>query len=83
MTIQQSIDACKRCDDDGDGDGDARVVVGGKRDRCKSWGWKRGWKWMGRATAQLEGIGAKLRQAMLRRFLICCMHVYGGAASRG
>ena len=37
MTIQQSIDACKRCDDGGDGDGDARVVVGGKRDRCKSW----------------------------------------------
>ena len=37
MTIQQSIDARKRCDDGEDGDGDARVVVGGKRDRCKSW----------------------------------------------
>jgi hypothetical protein len=36
MTIQQSIDARKRCDSDRYGDGDAQVVVGGKRDRCKN-----------------------------------------------
>ena len=77
MTIQQSIDACKRCDDGGDGDGDARVVVGGKRDRCKSWRMEERLEVDGQGSCTARGIGAKLRQAMLRRFLICCMHVYG------